>query len=1056
MSVSAPRPVDSRHSTSTASTSSVLSGSPSPINFGALKLSGSSHANVSASEGELPLQNHWTFWYDEKVQKGLEHDSYTSALKRLGEFGSVQEFWRYMNHIDVNGLPNGSNLRLFKSGIEPTWEDPANQAGGKYVFEVPAGVALRDAWTYTLLALVGETFDNNDSICGAVLSIRPRHLSTINIWNSCSYNAEDITKGEAAIQKLVVAKLAENKRQPVTIQLRYHPHQKSLDWNNLWTQTKSKETVLAQLAATEGGTQKKTLTHSPQSARRVRASNDSLSSPAKQTLRSSTGSMNTVTNGQQSSSTSEKSSTFTSGDSVSPRTGSTPQAHAQQADLRRSSGSGSDRSRSRSKQPLPESPRKSGGSGSSPPGSANGIMSSGYAADDTGHSSEGGNEFDGDDSMRSPFLMLGQDRESSSASSNDSPLTQFSSTRPSTSHSLTNNGSPKSAQSSTAASAVSPRSTVPSAHPSSTPHGSAAAHPSSREPASLSWTMSQTATPPPKHTTGSATSVLRRMPSVDGNDWASMSSLTAGDASGESDSAASSPRHSGVFGGLNSSLGIPSSLASASRTPEPAVQFSAVLQEIKSQWWLNRRNRRRGRPTPSNGANAAASPSNSVLSSSTHSASTSSNASPAVNGDSQLKVPSSISSSGDSHPPLSPSSMSSTQGSWAAASALPSEGVSASNNNGGLGNYSGLVLAAASAPTEKRKRKRPSRGGSRDKTRSKDASAIANAVASAMGPVSLSPPVVLEDEVSGSTDPEIIVHEMPPKSVVETILEAEMELKSRSKRSALQSQQPDSSLQHSSSTEADLSPSSSTLTAGGTGPSSSASSAATSPNASMSDLPHLQSSPGSISPSSQLLPPPSPSTPTPPIITDPASFSNPTTVERHTSFSEQVEVVSTPSVVIVGEEESSDGSSSSAPVKHHRRRSRGRGAGSSSSSVTSSNGTANGANGSSSSSGSSKKSRPSDLDTVPAMPTQVIVQHPHTPVLQYVQTFAMVFIIVLLMILCYLFGRMQGTSNYVLPHQPIAGSPYHYAYPAEHHAAAAAAAAVADPNLAMLRQRPPM
>lgn len=1011
--------VSARLAHSGDTTSSLPNGSPSPISFDSLKLAGSSHTHASASEGELPLQNHWTFWYDEKVQKGLEHDSYTSALKRLGEFGSVQEFWRYMNHIDVNGLPNGSNLRLFKSGIEPTWEDPANQAGGKYVFEVPAGLALRDAWTYTLLALVGETFENNDSICGAVLSIRPRHLSTINIWNSCSYNAEDITRGEAAIQKLVVAKLAENKRQPVTIQLRYQPHQKSLDWNNLWTQTKSKETVLAQLAATEGGTQKKTLTHSPQSARRIRASNDSLGSPLKQTLRSSTGSMNGVANGAADT----KTPSFSSSESVSPRTGSTPQAPAHQTDLRRSSGSGS-RSRSRSKQPLPESPRTSSGSGSSPPNSANGIMSSGYAVDDQGHSSEGGNEFDGDDSMRSPFLLLGQDRDSSSASSNDS---QFTPTRSPATHSTSSSGTPRHSS----AIAVSPRAAVvASAHPSSSPNGSTTAHNSSREPASLSWTMSQTATPPPKHTTG-ASSALRRMPSVDGNDWASMSSLTGGDASGESDSAASSPRHSGVFGGLNSSLGIPSSLSSANRSNEPIVQFSAVLQEIKSQWWLNRRNRRRGRPLPS-GANSAAS--NSVLSS-------------ASSSEGQLKVPSSISTSSDSHPSPSSSSSSLMQGSWAAASALPSEGIIAPN--GGLGNYSGLVLAAA-VPAEKRKRKRPSRGGSRDKTRSKDASAMANATANAMGPVSLSPPVVPEDEGSSTPDPEVIVHEMPPKSVVETILEAEMELKSRSKRSS--AHQHDAPAQHSS-LEVE-SPSTSNLTAAATtGPSSTASSAATSPNASMSDLPLLQSSPGShssISPSTPMLPPPSPSqTPTPPLITDPASF-GPSTAERHTSFSEQVEVVNTPSVVIVGEEGSqSDGSNSSAPVKHHRRRSRGRGAGSSSSSVTSANGNGNG---SSSSSGSSKKSRGSDLDS---MPPQVIVQHPHTPVLQYVQTFAMVFIIVLLMILCYLFGRMQG-SNYVLPHQPIAGSPYHYAYTAEHHAAAAAAAAVADPNLAMLRQRPPM
>jgi hypothetical protein len=30
-------------------------------------------------------------------------------------------------------LPDGTNLRLFKYGIKPTWEDPANERGGKWV-----------------------------------------------------------------------------------------------------------------------------------------------------------------------------------------------------------------------------------------------------------------------------------------------------------------------------------------------------------------------------------------------------------------------------------------------------------------------------------------------------------------------------------------------------------------------------------------------------------------------------------------------------------------------------------------------------------------------------------------------------------------------------------------------------------------------------------------------------------------------------------------------------------------------------------------------------------
>jgi translation initiation factor 4E len=76
----------------------------------------------------------------------------------------LQDFWRYSNTIkDVSLLPEGVNVRLFKAGIKPTWEDPANYKGGKWVIN-----ATRDnthqTWIKILLAVVGEQFENSDQI----------------------------------------------------------------------------------------------------------------------------------------------------------------------------------------------------------------------------------------------------------------------------------------------------------------------------------------------------------------------------------------------------------------------------------------------------------------------------------------------------------------------------------------------------------------------------------------------------------------------------------------------------------------------------------------------------------------------------------------------------------------------------------------------------------------------------------------------------------------------------------------------------------------------------
>jgi hypothetical protein len=47
-----------------------------------------------------------------------------------------------MNALDIQKLPTFSTLRMFKSGIKPSWEDPLNSQGGKYVCRGPSAQAI--------------------------------------------------------------------------------------------------------------------------------------------------------------------------------------------------------------------------------------------------------------------------------------------------------------------------------------------------------------------------------------------------------------------------------------------------------------------------------------------------------------------------------------------------------------------------------------------------------------------------------------------------------------------------------------------------------------------------------------------------------------------------------------------------------------------------------------------------------------------------------------------------------------------------------------------------
>lgn len=88
-----------------------------------------------------------------------------------------------MNNIRLpSGLGKGANYHLFKDGIKPLWEDPANKNGGKWVMLVRGQQSLIDSiWSNLSMALVGQVLDPLNSVCGIVVSARPK-MDRIQVW----------------------------------------------------------------------------------------------------------------------------------------------------------------------------------------------------------------------------------------------------------------------------------------------------------------------------------------------------------------------------------------------------------------------------------------------------------------------------------------------------------------------------------------------------------------------------------------------------------------------------------------------------------------------------------------------------------------------------------------------------------------------------------------------------------------------------------------------------------------------------------------------------------
>ncbi|XP_074272410.1 eukaryotic translation initiation factor 4E-2-like [Silene latifolia] len=133
-----------------------------------------------------PLENSWTFWFDNPSGKSKQA-AWGSSMRPVYTFSTVEQFWGVYNNIHhPSKLGIGSDLYCFNKKIEPKWEDPICANGGKWTAVYSRGKS-DTSWLYTLLAMIGEQFDHGDEICGAVVNVRNKQ-DKISIWTKNAAN----------------------------------------------------------------------------------------------------------------------------------------------------------------------------------------------------------------------------------------------------------------------------------------------------------------------------------------------------------------------------------------------------------------------------------------------------------------------------------------------------------------------------------------------------------------------------------------------------------------------------------------------------------------------------------------------------------------------------------------------------------------------------------------------------------------------------------------------------------------------------------------------------
>lgn len=71
---------------------------------------------------------------EQKQQESTAPHPYENSIKSITTVKTVEQFWETYNYLRrPNDLSSTTDYHFFRDGIKPTWEDPKNAKGGKWI-----------------------------------------------------------------------------------------------------------------------------------------------------------------------------------------------------------------------------------------------------------------------------------------------------------------------------------------------------------------------------------------------------------------------------------------------------------------------------------------------------------------------------------------------------------------------------------------------------------------------------------------------------------------------------------------------------------------------------------------------------------------------------------------------------------------------------------------------------------------------------------------------------------------------------------------------------------
>jgi translation initiation factor 4E len=133
------------------------------------------------SDPQLPCR--WVIWEQHVIQKD-KRAGYSDTTRESASFSTVKEFWGCWNHLPqpsellsgkkfVRGYGASSvvvdSLMVFREGVRPQWEHPANVHGGHFQLQLKpelGGGVIDELWNNIVLSCVAGLLEPPEMITG--------------------------------------------------------------------------------------------------------------------------------------------------------------------------------------------------------------------------------------------------------------------------------------------------------------------------------------------------------------------------------------------------------------------------------------------------------------------------------------------------------------------------------------------------------------------------------------------------------------------------------------------------------------------------------------------------------------------------------------------------------------------------------------------------------------------------------------------------------------------------------------------------------------------------